>query len=158
VLGQSGGGGLHAAEVVGRLRAVAQGEFGVDEDQVNDFNGGNQWSAGISGDYESFGFGVVYTQLESDGGPGEKAEAGELLVGGSFGWEAFAVGAYYATILNASGTIEDRDGDDAYGLTVQYDLGGGASINGGVGQTFNTTIGDDDSTETVADFGIKMAF
>ena len=50
-------------------------------------------------------------------------------------------------------------------MSAQYDLGGGATVNGGVRQTYDTLcLGDDDDDDdcgdsaTVADFGIKMAF
>ena len=43
-------------------------------------------------------------------------------------------------------------------MTAQYDLGGGASINGGVLQTYGGTDDDDDDSAMIADFGIKMAF
>jgi outer membrane protein OmpU len=124
---------------------------GVPDEDVVAVESGHQWSVGLNGDYESFGLGVIYTQIESDG----DASAAELLVGGSFGWEAFSVGAWYAGIMNADGAAAGRDGDDSFGVSAQYDLGGGASINGGVAQTFGSSS---DSEETVADFGIKMAF
>ncbi len=118
-------------------------------DQV--VNGGSQWSVGLDGTYGAFGFGAVWTQLDSDG----DASASEGLIGMTGGWEAFTVGGWYAQIFDASGAAESRDGDQAYGLTAAYDLGGGAQVAGGVAQTFGSAA---DQEETVADFGIKMAF
>ncbi len=43
-------------------------------------------------------------------------------------------------------------------LTAQYDLGGGATVNGGVAYTYGGVGDDGQDQATVADFGIKMAF
>lgn len=110
---------------------------------VNDVE---SWSAGITGDFANFDAGVVW--ISNDG---DNADFQELLVGLDTTIADFGVGAYYVNILSADGGLADVDGNDAYGLTATYDLGGGASINGGVAKTL-------DEGETVADFGIKMAF
>ena len=50
---------------------------------------------------------------------------------------------------------------DSYELSAQYDLGGGASINGGVRRTYNIIGLDGDEagdSAWIGDFGIKMAF
>ena len=44
---------------------------------------GEQWSVGLSGEYEAFAFGVTYIKLTSDAEDDGKAEADDLLVGGS---------------------------------------------------------------------------
>lgn len=127
---------------------------------------GEQWSVGLKGDYEAFSFGVTYINLNSDTDDVGKVEADNLLLGASFGFDAFEVGAFYGKILNADGSegFENTfDGADAYGLTAQYDLGGGASINGGIAQSYPQVglvegADDDDGQATIADFGIKMAF
>jgi outer membrane protein OmpU len=127
---------------------------------------GEQWSVGLKGDYEAFSFGVTYINLSSNTEDVGDVNADNLLVGASFGFDAFEVGAFYGVILSADGSqvFEDTfDGADAYGLTAQYDLGGGASINGGIAQSYPQAdlidgTDDDDSQATIADFGIKMAF
>ncbi len=115
---------------------------------------GKQWSAGLAGEYQNLGFGMVYTNIESD--DDDTSNLAILYLGGTYGWDAVTVGAWYANILNGEGEVTDADGRDSYGLSGAYDLGGGASINGGIGQTFGG--GDDDDGATVADFGIRMAF
>jgi outer membrane protein OmpU len=109
---------------------------------------GHQWSAGIKGDYDAFGFGLTYVNIEGD----QDAKIEQILVGGSFGWDAFSVGAFYGNILNAEGpgSLADFDGDDTYEISAQYDLGGGATVNTGYRRTYDES--------DVADFGIKMAF
>ena len=102
-------------------------------------------------DGEQFGFGAVYTKAESDGDD----EFETLSVGGSYGFDAFTVGAFYHTFLSGGDLV---DGDDAYALTAKYDLGGGASVNGGVGRAWGNDDDDNNDGRTVADFGIKMAF
>jgi outer membrane protein OmpU len=127
---------------------------------------GEQWSAGLKADYEAFSFGVTYINLSSNTEDVGDVNADNLLVGASFGFDAFEVGAFYGVILSADGSdvFEDTfDGADAYGVTAQYDLGGGASINGGIAQSYPQAgldggADDDDSQATIADFGIKMAF
>ena len=54
----------------------------------------------------------------------------------------------------------DLDGADSYELSASYDLGGGASVMGGVRHTYSTVdLGDDDPDSTwIGDFGISMAF
>jgi outer membrane protein OmpU len=109
---------------------------------------GHQWSAGLKGTYDAFGFGLTYVNIEGDG----DTKVDQLLVGASFGFDAWSVGAYYGNILNAEGsdTINEFDGDQTYSITAQYDLGGGASVNTGFRRTYDES--------DVADFGIKMAF
>ncbi|MFT3975341.1 MAG: porin [Amaricoccus sp.] len=126
------------------------------------YNDGKQWSAGLKAEYENFSFGATYVNADMDStvaGSGDP-KFQSLLVGGSFGFDAFTLGAFYGNILKAEGTLldssgtaidlSDVDGDDTFAVTGQYDLGGGATVNGGVGQDYN---GD-----TVGDFGITMAF
>ena len=89
--------------------------------------------------YETFAFGVTYIQLSSDTETDGKVEADNLLVGGSYSFDAFSVGAFYGKVLSAEGTDDFGvlDGDDAYGLTAQYDLGGGATVNGGIANYYS---------------------
>lgn len=125
---------------------------------------GEQWSASVTGDWENFGLGVVWTQASSNSNRFvEGADFSTIGVGGTFGWDAFTVGAYYVNIYDATDSLAAYDGQDTYGLTAAYDLGGGAQVAGGIATTFgrgsdiNPNRGPRDG-ETVADFGIKMAF
>ena len=60
---------------------------------------------------------MTYVKLNSDTTDFGELEADNLLVGASFGLDAFAVGAFYGNILSAERRcLEDLDGDDAYGL------------------------------------------
>ncbi len=122
--------------------------------------GGEQYSAAITGGWESLSGGVVYTSASSS-----SAEFDTIGVGATYGFDAFAVGAYYVKILNADGEddgLDAFDGEQTYGLTASYDLGGGAEVAGGIASTFGrgSAFGNRDlgNAETVADFGIKMAF
>lgn len=110
------------------------------------FSGGEQYSAALSGSLAGFEAGVIYTMADGDGG----SEFDTLGVGLTTTVSDFGVGGYYRQIINASGSVADADGDETYGLTAMYDLGGGASVNGGVGRVYGDA--------TVADFGIKMSF
>ena len=125
---------------------------------------GEQWSASAGGTYGNFGLGVVWTQADSDSNRFvDGASFSTIGVGGTFGWEAFTVGAYYVSIYDAGDRLSAFDGEDTYGLTAAYDLGGGAQVATGIATTFgrgsdiNPNRGER-SGETVADFGIKMSF
>jgi outer membrane protein OmpU len=126
-----------------------------------EFPDGETWSVGLSADYEAFGFGLTYVKLNSDTADIGEFDADNILVGASFGWDAWAFGVVYGNILSADGALEDIDGASSWEVSAQYDLGGGATVNGGVRQTYDTLLlgdGDDLDSATVADFGIKMAF
>jgi outer membrane protein OmpU len=122
-----------------------------------EFNKGEQFSVSGSLGYNNYSLGVVYSNAKLKQGSDAKLET--IAVGGTAGFDAFTVGAYYSTLL----TLKDNDGNkvseandtigdgsSSYGVTASYDLGGGASVNGGVVQTYNDN--------TRGDFGIKMAF
>jgi outer membrane protein OmpU len=142
------------------LVETADGEFDlVEGDPVETrVPNGEQWSVGINAEYEAFAVGATYMKLSSDADEG-KVEADELLVGGSLSFDAFSVGAFWGKVLSAEGpgTFMTLDGDDGYGLTAQYDLGGGATINGGIANSYSVSVNGDDSA-TIADFGIAMEF
>jgi outer membrane protein OmpU len=139
-------------------------EVEIEGDEIiGTFPDGEQWSVGLNGEYDAFGFGVTYVNLSTDDNPaGESFDADNLLVGASFGWEAWSFGVVYGNILSADGALDELDGDSSWEVSAQYDLGGGASINAGVQQTYDLLIlGDEEEggdSATVADFGIKMAF
>ena len=122
---------------------------------------GEQWSIGLNGDYEAFAFGLTYAKLNSDTSTFGEFDADNLLIGASFTFDAWSVGGIYGKILNGEGALEDLDGDNSYELSAQYDLGGGASINGGVRRTYNIIgLAGDEAGDSawIGDFGIKMAF
>jgi len=117
---------------------------------------GQQYSAGLGADFETFSGKAVYTKIEADD---SDAEADELLFGLGAGFDAWSFDAYYATILSASdgaGDDSDADGLQSYGFGVTYDLGGGARIEGGIASVWSLSEGDDGYM--VADFGVGMAF
>jgi outer membrane protein OmpU len=123
------------------------------------FPDGEQWSVGLKADYEAFSFGVTYIKINSNTADVGDVSVDNLLVGASFGWDAFEVGAFYGLIPSADGeNLDDIDGDDSFGVSAQYDLGGGASINGGILQTYGGLGEGGEDPATIADFGIKMAF
>jgi outer membrane protein OmpU len=127
------------------------------------YSDGTQWSAAIKGEFENLAFGATYTNAVLDSQfAGQSDPAFQtLLVGASFGFDAFSLGGVYGNILKSEGIVATdatggtldigaNDGNDMFEITGAYDLGGGASINGGVGQDyFDNTVGD---------FGIVMAF
>jgi outer membrane protein OmpU len=124
------------------------------------FPDGEQWSVGVNAEYDAFAFGVTYTKLDSDTTELGEFDADNLLLGASFTFDAWSAGLVYGKMLNAEGALDEIDGDDSYMLTAQYDLGGGASINGGVRRTYNIPeLGDGDGDSAwIGDFGIAMNF
>jgi outer membrane protein OmpU len=116
-----------------------------------------QWVAGISGGFAGFTGNVVYTNV--DGG----LETIGVGLGTTFADIGF--NAYYNRVLS-SGFIHNAgdffpgfdfdddinvaDGDDAYGIGMNFDLGGGASLRGGYVRSYQGT--------NAADLGIQMAF
>jgi outer membrane protein OmpU len=119
--------------------------------------GGEQWSVGLQGEYLAFAFGITYTQLSSknDG----KVKATDLLIGASYSFDAVSVGAFLGKVLDAEGSDDfaNLDGDDAYGLTTQYDLGGGATVNGGIANSYAIPATQVESA-TIVDFGVSIEF
>ena len=122
---------------------------------------GEQWSIGVGADYDAFAFGVTYVNLDATSNSLGDYKADNLLVGASFTFDAWSVGLVYGNILSADGLLDSLDGDDSYELSAQYDLGGGATLNGGVRKTYSlgtNADGSDADDAYVADFGIAMAF
>ena len=124
------------------------------------FPDGEQWSIGLGAEYASFGFGLTYMKLNSDTSDEGEFDADNLLVGASYTYDAWSFGAVYGKILSAEGALDDIDGEDSYELSAQYDLGGGASINGGVRRSYplDELDGGDGDAAWIGDFGITMAF
>jgi predicted porin len=100
--------------------------------------------------------------LDTDRDPatGAKYKAGNLLLGAAFAWDAWSVGLVYGKILDASGALESIDGQDSYEVSAQYDLGGGASINGGIRRTYGLFDADGNEVDSayIGDFGVMMNF
>jgi len=119
--------------------------------------GGEQWSAGVNLGFGAWDFGATYTNASAET-PGNSGSFETLAVGGTYDMNALTIGAYYQTVLNAAGgpELEASDGLDSYGLSASWDLGGGAQVATGIVKTFGFDTADDG--ETVADFGIRMAF
>ena len=123
--------------------------------------GGEQWSVGLAAEYQRYAFGVTWTKVTSDTDDFGRFEASDLLVGVSLSIHATSIGAFYGKVLSADGSpaFEALDGDDGYGLTGQYDLGGGATLNGGIVNTYAASeSGTDGSSATIADLGISLNF
>ena len=64
---------------------------------------GEQWSVGLQAEYEAFAFGVTYTKLNSNSDGDGEAEADDLLVGASYTFDAFSVGAFWGKVLERRG-------------------------------------------------------
>jgi outer membrane protein OmpU len=128
---------------------------------TTEFPSGEQWSVGLDAEYEAFGFGATWVSLSTDdNSEGLDTNADNLLVGASFGWDAWSFGAVFGHIMSAGGTLEPIDGNSSYEFSAQYDLGGGASFNAGVRQTYNlfNEDGSEGDSATIGDLGIVMAF
>ncbi len=125
------------------------------------FPTGEQWSFGFNGEYRSLAFGVTYTTVSGNSSNFGNAQADNLLLGGSASFGALSVGGFYGKVLHAKGspTFQISDGDAAYGVTAQYDLGAGATVNGGIVRSYAINgLGAGNDSATIADFGISMNF
>jgi len=122
---------------------------GLLEDAVE----GNQWAAGLEGTFGGFNAQANYTVAEIDGE--DDLETASVGLGTTLGM--FGVNAYYLRYLENPGGEDD---DEAYGVDMTVDLGGGAAIKGGVVRTpsiFLDGEGEADN-EIIGDFGISLAF
>ena len=109
--------------------------------------GGDQFSASLGADFGDISTGIVYQKLDNDDG-----KYSTFHIGASMPFGATTLGAFYVKAIDANvdGEDVDRDGKSSYGLTAEYDLGGGASIAGGIADTF--------AAGTQSDFGVRMSF
>ncbi len=129
-------------------------------DLVSTVPDGEQWSVGVQADYDAFAFGATYTKLDSDTNEFGEWDADNLLLGASFTVDAWSFGAVYGTMLSASGALDPLDGHDSYEVSAQYDLGGGATLNGGIRRTYDLFDADGNEVDAawIGDFGIAMSF
>lgn len=95
---------------------------------------------------------VTFTDASAGRFPGETSddEFRTYGVGLGYSFGDFGVTGYYHKVDRARGRLAGIDGADSYGVGFTYNLGGGATLAGGVVDTF--------SDNTVADFGIRMNF
>ncbi len=74
---------------------------------TNIINSGEQWSVGLKGTYDKFGFGATWSKVDLDDSNDTTIVSGgsaqSLLVGASAGFDAFSVGVFYQEVLNADG-------------------------------------------------------
>jgi outer membrane protein OmpU len=121
---------------------------------------GEQWSVGLKADYDAVSFGATWVRLDSDTNDYGEWDADDLLVGVSYTFEAWSVGAVYGRILGASGVLAPLDDLDSYELSAQYDLGGGSTLNGGVRRSYDLFDVDGSKTDAawIGDLGISMSF
>ena len=83
--------------------------------------------------------GATYTKVSSKSDAFGTSSADNLLLGAAYTFDALSLGAVYGKVMNAQGDLNGLDDGSAYGLTGQYDLGGGATVNGGIFQSYQTT-------------------
>jgi outer membrane protein OmpU len=125
---------------------------------------GNQWSAALRGRYAGFRAGLGFTSIDA----GDLGELDVLTGGVGYGFEQILVLAYYSTVTSGDAFFgEALDGRDSYGASLQYDLGGGITLNTGVARSYGADrIGEPGEAEfrpaidavTLADFGLSMRF
>jgi outer membrane protein OmpU len=115
----------------------------------------DQWAVGLRGGFMGFTGNVAY--LDTDGPAGFR----EIGVGLGTTIADIGLNGFYRRAL--SGAV---DGRDAYGVGFTYNLGGGASLRGGVARVYDGGLqavpdagrnyqGD---RVTAGDFGIQMSF
>ena len=146
-------------------------DIGVGASFATDFAGGSftigggyyddtideQWALGVTGAFQGFSGNVIYTNV--DGGL-ETIGVGLGTTFADIGINAFYnralsagfagnAGDLFPGILGVQGIDVDED-DDSYGIGMNFDLGGGASLRGGYARSWRGT--------DAADLGIQMAF
>ncbi len=154
------------------------------EDQYVAYSGneyaGNSWSLGATYSMNQYSFGIGYSQGEDFGGGDVKslglsasADFNGLVVKGLFvqskddsaKYKQYGLSADYtmANGVGVKGFYRINDWTDIpgkekiLGLGASYDLGGGASVNGGLVHVKDSEIAGSPS-RTIADFGVKFAF
>ncbi len=144
-------------------------DFGSFEGEIDDYGvvdvpDGDEWSVGLRGALGGFRAGVGYASISA----GDLGALDVLTGGAGYLWGPWSAYAYYSSVVDGSELFgEAVDGKDSYGASLQYDLGGGATVNMGVARTYGANaVGDPEDAQfapeveatTLADFGISMAF
>jgi outer membrane protein OmpU len=107
----------------------------------------DSFSAGLGATFDTWEAGVTYIKNKNDDG-----DFDILNVGAETFFGAFGVGAFFSTILSTGGDVDSGlDGNWGWAGTADYDLGGGARVAGGFGQSRN-------SEDWIGDFGVKIDF
>lgn len=119
---------------------------------------GNDWAIAVQGSVADLDFGLAYD---------EAAGVDSTWVDVAYSFGDVTVGAFYVSsnqdgyglevaytagdlVVDFAYSKNDTTGADAYGIGAAYNLGGGLGVAGGIGEN---AAGD-----TVADFGVTMAF
>lgn len=125
-------------------------------------NGASQIIGAASVTFSGVTLKGVYGQVDVDGTQVDQGD--QYGVSASAGFGAATVKAYYRAVevdYKAASNIKDNK-LQAYGLGVEYDLGGGLALEAGVAQAEQDylvgTNNSDTETLTVADFGISINF
>ncbi len=119
--------------------------------------GTDNWAIGAKYTMGDYSFAAAYDDAkvfsaQLGANVGDFAVAALLSTSSADG-ESYGLTAGYtmgATTITAAYSKDDKNGEEAYGIGFGYDLGGGASVKGAIGQN-----GDG---ATVADLGITMSF
>lgn len=125
---------------------------------------GDEWSASLKGEYDNFQAGIGYASI--DAGWVGQLDVLNVGLGATFGaWTAMA---YYSAVVSGDELFGDAmDGENSYGASLAYDLGGGAQVQMGLVRSYGADAigkpGDDQyapalEAATIADFGISMKF
>lgn len=158
--------------------------FASFEDRYVGYSGteydGDSWSLGASYDVQQYSFGIGYSNAGDIGGG--KIKSWALMASGSFNdltvkglyieskddvskLKQYGISADY-TMVNGVGLqgfyrVNDwdlfADKEKILGLGASYDLGGGASVNGGVVH-IKDPIGESFTKRTIADVGVAFKF
>ena len=109
--------------------------FSIGVGYENVANGTDHWIIGGSAEFDGF---TVEANYGRSGGNDQYG------IGAGYSFDDIGVNAYYS---------RNFAGQESFGLGGSYDLGGGASLVGGIVRTRTTT-----PTSTRADFGISFSF
>lgn len=163
--------------------AVGDFAFGASYDPRTDFTGGvadsaDRWDISFTYSFNNFTAAVAYGETSASGSAVEKQSLAVLTLGAEFGdfsgtifvadddvndaaknGTAYGLSAAYnvgaaTTLTFAYGDGSADDDTQQYGIGAIYDLGGGASLRGGIGQT---KVGSGDG-KLRADFGAQFNF
>ena len=125
---------------------------------------GHEWSATLRGAFGAFDGGVGYAAIDA----GELGKLDVLSLGATANHEAWTGAIYYSRVVSGDNFFGDAyDGEDSYGVSLAYDLGGGARVMIGVARSYGSqAVGSPEDSQyspatdsiTLADFGIDMAF